>query len=128
MSTARPTLAAEHREVTGKAVARLRKTGKLPAVVYGHGVDSSNVTVDAHDFELLRRHIGQRVVGTDLPEHQVGLDQRDLVLDARRSLRGEFAGYAAVDHHDVEALDGLAENLSRLPGIAAVQCATARRR
>ena len=58
MSTARPTLAAEHREVTGKAVARLRKTGKLPAVVYGHGVDSSNVTVDAHDFELLRRHTG----------------------------------------------------------------------
>lgn len=58
MSTARPTLAAEHREVTGKAVARLRRIGKLPAVVYGHGVDSSNVTVDAHDFELLRRHTG----------------------------------------------------------------------
>lgn len=58
MSTARPTLAAEHREITGKAVARLRRTGKLPAVVYGHGVDSSNVTVDAHDFDLLRRHTG----------------------------------------------------------------------
>lgn len=58
MSTARPTLAAEQREITGKAVARLRKTGKLPAVVYGHGVDSANVTVDAHDFDLLRRHTG----------------------------------------------------------------------
>jgi large subunit ribosomal protein L25 len=58
MSTARPTLAAEHREVTGKAVSRLRHAGKLPAVVYGHGVESSNVTVDAHAFEQLRRHTG----------------------------------------------------------------------
>ncbi len=58
MATARPTLAAEHRDVTGKAVNRLRKAGKLPAVVYGHGVESRSVTVDAHDFELLRRHTG----------------------------------------------------------------------
>jgi large subunit ribosomal protein L25 len=58
MSTARPTLAAEHREVTGKAVSRLRHAGKLPAVVYGHGVESSNVTVDAHAFEQLRKHTG----------------------------------------------------------------------
>ena len=57
-ATARPTLAAEHREITGKAVSRLRRAGKLPAVVYGHGVDSSNVTVDAHDFEQLRKHTG----------------------------------------------------------------------
>ena len=39
MATARPTLAAEHREITGKAVTRLRKAGHLPAVVYGHGVE-----------------------------------------------------------------------------------------
>ena len=55
MSTARPTLAAAHREVTGKSVARLRRSGVLPAVVYGHGEASTNVQVDAHDFELLRR-------------------------------------------------------------------------
>jgi large subunit ribosomal protein L25 len=58
MSNARPTLAAEHREVTGKAVSRLRHAGKLPAVVYGHGVASNSLTVDAHDFEQLRRHTG----------------------------------------------------------------------
>jgi large subunit ribosomal protein L25 len=58
MSTARPTLAAEHREVTGKAVARLRQQGLLPAVVYGSGAESSNVTIDAHEFELLRKHTG----------------------------------------------------------------------
>ena len=58
MSTARATLAAEHRDVTGKQVAKLRQAGKLPAVVYGRGESSDNVTVDAHEFEQLRRHSG----------------------------------------------------------------------
>jgi large subunit ribosomal protein L25 len=54
----RPTLAAERRTVTGKAVARLRKEGRLPAVVYGHGTDSEPVTLDAHEFEVLHRRTG----------------------------------------------------------------------
>jgi large subunit ribosomal protein L25 len=58
MATARPTLAAEPREITGKAVKKLRAAGLLPAVVYGHGVDSTNVTIDAHEFDLLRRRVG----------------------------------------------------------------------
>ena len=58
MSTDRATLAAEHRELTGKKVARLRKEGRLPAVVYGRDEASSNISVDTHDFELLRRHSG----------------------------------------------------------------------
>jgi large subunit ribosomal protein L25 len=58
MSTARPTLAAAHREITGKKVAGLRRDGKLPAVVYGHDVPSTNVSIDTHDFETLRRQVG----------------------------------------------------------------------
>jgi large subunit ribosomal protein L25 len=58
MATARATLAAQHRDVIGKKVAALRRAGKLPAVVYGHGIDSDSVTVDAHEFEQLRRHVG----------------------------------------------------------------------
>jgi large subunit ribosomal protein L25 len=58
MATARATLAAEHRDLTGKKVARLRHAGRLPAVVYGHGIDSASVSIDAHDFEQLRRHTG----------------------------------------------------------------------
>jgi large subunit ribosomal protein L25 len=57
-SHARPTLAAAPREILGKHVARLRRAGQLPAVVYGHGVASTSVTIDAHDFELLRRKAG----------------------------------------------------------------------
>ena len=37
---------------------RLRHAGRLPAVVYGHGEESTNVSVDTHEFEQLRRHIG----------------------------------------------------------------------
>ena len=58
MSTARATLAAENRDIIGKKVAQLRRAGRLPAVVYGHGVDSTSISVDAHDFEQLRRHSG----------------------------------------------------------------------
>jgi large subunit ribosomal protein L25 len=58
MSTARPKLAAASRAVTGKKVANLRRDGRLPAVVFGRGVDSDNVSVDTHEFEQLRRHAG----------------------------------------------------------------------
>ncbi len=54
----RPRLAAASRTVTGKKVATLRRAGQLPAVVYGHGTESEPVTVDAHAFDLLRRHVG----------------------------------------------------------------------
>jgi large subunit ribosomal protein L25 len=58
MPTNRPSLAAARRDVTGKAVARLRRDGRLPGVVYGHGVDSQSISLDDHEFELLRRHVG----------------------------------------------------------------------
>jgi large subunit ribosomal protein L25 len=58
----RPSLAAEPREIKGKHVARLRRAGKLPGVVFGHGLDSTSVSVDAHDFELLRRRTGQNAL------------------------------------------------------------------
>ena len=58
----RPTLSARPRDVRGKAVANLRKGGVLPAVVYGAGVQSQNVSLDTHEFEQLRRHAGRHAV------------------------------------------------------------------
>jgi large subunit ribosomal protein L25 len=58
MSTDRPTLAATERTVTGKKVAHLRREGRLPAVIFGRGLESSSVSVDTHEFELLRRRAG----------------------------------------------------------------------
>jgi len=54
----RPSLKAQPRTITGKHVSRLRKAGQLPAVVYGRGETSTNVTLDLHEFEQLRRHAG----------------------------------------------------------------------
>jgi large subunit ribosomal protein L25 len=58
MSTARPTLSAHRRSVTGKKVAALRRAGTLPAVVYGRGVASDSLSLDAREFDALRRHVG----------------------------------------------------------------------
>jgi large subunit ribosomal protein L25 len=57
VSTDRPTLAALPRTEMGKATSHLRKVGRIPAVVFGHG-ESTPVSVDAHDFQLLRRRAG----------------------------------------------------------------------
>jgi large subunit ribosomal protein L25 len=54
----RPILAATGRDILGKNVARLRQQGRLPAVVYGHGLESRPVSIDAHEFDALRRHTG----------------------------------------------------------------------
>jgi large subunit ribosomal protein L25 len=55
VSSAPTTLAATSRTETGKAVAHLRKAGRIPAVVFGHGLDSVSVSLDAHEFEHLRK-------------------------------------------------------------------------
>lgn len=62
MSSARLSLAATGRTVTGKAVSRIRREGRLPAVVFGHGLDSTSISLDAHEFELLRRKAGQNAL------------------------------------------------------------------
>lgn len=50
-------LVAEPRAILGKKVARLRHAGKLPANIYGHNVESTAITLDAHDFGLLYKHL-----------------------------------------------------------------------
>jgi large subunit ribosomal protein L25 len=65
MSTAtssRPSLAAEPRTLVGKKVASLRRDGGLPAVVFGHGIDSESLSLDSHEFDLLRRSAGQNAL------------------------------------------------------------------
>jgi len=58
----RPQLSAAAREVHGKSVKHLRQKGIVPAVVFGHGVASSSIQVDAHEFELLRRRTGRNTL------------------------------------------------------------------
>jgi large subunit ribosomal protein L25 len=61
-TSTRPALAAEPRDITGKRVSGLRRSGRLPAVVFGQGLESTSVSVDTHDFELLRRKTGSNAL------------------------------------------------------------------
>jgi large subunit ribosomal protein L25 len=62
MPDARPALAARPRTVTGKAVRHLRTEGLLPAVVYGHGVPSESVQIEAKAFDDLSRHTSRNTL------------------------------------------------------------------
>lgn len=53
------TIQAEARDKAGRQVRALRRTGKLPAVVYGHGVTPTNVQVDPREFEKAYRAAGE---------------------------------------------------------------------
>ncbi len=60
--------------------------------------------------------------------YQIRLGQRHLVLDAHRGLRRQLAGHAAVDHHHVEALDRLLQEMPHGLALAAVDPAAHDRR
>src|SRR5262245_1275745 len=69
-------LVAEPREGTGKGVARkLRAAGRVPAVLYGAGLDSTPVSVDSRDlFHVLHTGAGYNVLidlTIDGTEHMV---------------------------------------------------------
>lgn len=52
-------LEAKKRDVVGKQVKQLREEGAIPAVVYGHGVEAKNITVDFRAFEKALRQAGE---------------------------------------------------------------------
>jgi large subunit ribosomal protein L25 len=61
-----PTLKGDQRKVAGtRAAARLRRTGKLPAIVYGHKIDPVPVTFDSREVSKLLDH-GAHVVNLEL--------------------------------------------------------------
>jgi large subunit ribosomal protein L25 len=50
-------LKATKREALGRQVGALRRAGKLPAVLYGHGIESTPVTLEAHEAALKLSHV-----------------------------------------------------------------------
>ena len=62
-------LAVTPRTVVGKATKHLRRTGLIPANIYGHKEDSIAVQIDAHTFDRLRREHGLRnIISLRLPD------------------------------------------------------------
>lgn len=55
----RHTLKAERRTVLGKSVKKLRRTGFLPANVYGKGLESTAIQVNTKEFEAVFKEAGE---------------------------------------------------------------------
>jgi large subunit ribosomal protein L25 len=95
-------LKAEKRETTGKATRRLRRQGKLPAVVYGQRA-TATVEVDMHDFERVYARSGR----TQLIDLSVdsGLPNKVLVKEVQISPR--YNTLLHVDFHEVSLRERL---------------------
>lgn len=52
-------LKAEKRTVLGKSVKKLRRTGQLPANVYGKGLDSTAIQLNTKEFEAVYKEAGE---------------------------------------------------------------------
>lgn len=52
-------LKADPRTLLGKKVSALRKTGFIPAILYGHGKKPVSVTVNARDFDKIFKEAGE---------------------------------------------------------------------
>lgn len=66
---ANATLKASRRDQGGKGAARkLRGTGQVPAVLYGHGDRTESLAVDAHELDLLLHHVNPEntLIGLDV--------------------------------------------------------------
>lgn len=90
---------AERRATVGTASAKkLRKTGKVPAVVYGHGGDTQSIAIDQAAIEQAMRENAQTF------ELSVeGKSDTVLLCDAQFDLSGEFCTH--VDFKRVSATE-----------------------
>ena len=74
-------LQAEKRDVVGKQIKALRRSGKLPAVIYGRHTEPINVSLDAHNASLV---LG-RLTSSSLVTIQVdGTEYPTLVREKQR--------------------------------------------
>jgi large subunit ribosomal protein L25 len=89
-------LPAEKREAQGtRASRRLRKDGKLPAIIYGHGQTPENITIPVRELNMVLEH------GAHLVELKVnGAAQQCLIKDVQYDHLGivpVHADFARVD-------------------------------
>src|SRR5258705_6843757 len=83
-------LTAQVRAETGKGASRrARRSGRVPAVLYGHGADPQHLELDAHDFSAVLRHSGTNAVLTlDIEgKEQLALTKALEIHPIRRSIQ-----------------------------------------
>ena len=87
---ANTTLQAQRRDTAGKGVARkLRGTGRVPAVLYGHGDRTQSLSIDAHDLDLLLHHVNPEntIIGLEIEGAKTDVLIREI---QRHPYRPEF--------------------------------------
>src|SRR3989344_4699698 len=55
-------IAATKRTITGKHVSKLRKAGSLPAVLYGHEVETQTIEINERDFSKVLKSAGESTI------------------------------------------------------------------
>ncbi len=76
MAAKRPKLKVEKRDVIGKKVKKLRKTGIFPANIYGKGIQSLSVQVPFKDFEKIFKEVGE----TGLLDIEINSEIRPILI------------------------------------------------
>ncbi|MGB7876385.1 MAG: 50S ribosomal protein L25 [Anaerolineales bacterium] len=77
---------AEKREVIGKKVKVLRREGKLPAIIYGHGIDPISIVLDMRDASrTLAKASSSTLVTIELEDKQYPTLVREKQLDYIRN-------------------------------------------
>lgn len=125
-----PTISVETRKVAGsRAAARLRRDGKLPAILYGHGVDPNPLTLNYKEVERMIEdgyHVVKLAMGgkeqpcqfkdaqwDHLGKHLIHVDMLRVDLNERVSVnvpieyRGTAPGIAegGVMHHELNQIE-----------------------
>jgi large subunit ribosomal protein L25 len=101
---ANATLRATRRDGGGKGVARkLRGTGKVPAVLYGHGDRTQPISVDAHELDLLLHHVNPEntIIGLEIDGQRTDALIREI---QKHPYRPEFLHVDFLQVHGDETL------------------------
>jgi large subunit ribosomal protein L25 len=101
---ANATLHATRRDGGGKGMARkLRGTGKVPAVLYGHGDRTETLSVDAHELDLLLHHVNPEntLIGLDIDGRRTDVLIREI---QKHPYRPEFLHVDFLQVHGDETL------------------------
>lgn len=94
------TLRVELRKPAGsRAAARLRRTGKLPAVLYGHKREAVGLTLDRHDVEMQLAH-GAHLINLDME----GSAQACLIKDVQYDHLGSLPIHVDLTRVDLDEL------------------------
>jgi len=86
-------LEAEPRKVLGKKVKALRRDGKLPAVVFGHNLETTPIVLDMHDASKILAGVGSSTLVTiklEGKEHAALVRERQYEVLLRTLLHVDF--------------------------------------